>query len=123
MNHNIFLIFNSEASLEVFSSNKVAVITGGTGVLGSSIAENLGLIGVNVIILGRNQNTIGEITSIINKKGGVATGFSANVLDKKSLLNIRDLILKKFKRIDILLNAVGGNMPGATISDNQTILI
>ena len=101
--------------------NKVIVITGGTGVLGGSIAESLAKSEASIIILGRNQDTIDAKVLEITKNGGNAIGFEANILDEVSLKNTRDLILKKFNKIDVLINVAGGNMPGATIGPDQTI--
>ena len=101
--------------------NKVIVITGGTGVLGGSIAESLAKSEASIIILGRNQDTIDAKVLEITKNGGNAIGFEANILDEVSLKNTRDFILKKFNKIDVLINVAGGNMPGATIGPDQTI--
>ncbi|MEL1239822.1 SDR family oxidoreductase [Flavobacterium flavipallidum] len=101
--------------------NKVAVITGGTGVLGSSIAEHLAESGAKIVIIGRNQETINESVNNLKNKGHEAIGIAANILDKESLTEAKEKILTQYKRIDILLNAAGGNMPGATISPDQTI--
>ena len=101
--------------------NKVAIITGGAGVLGGSIAKSLSVSGVKIVILDRNQETINNKVAEINNSGGEAIGFETNVLDKATLEQNRDDILNHFGKIDILLNAAGGNMPGATIGPDQTI--
>lgn len=101
--------------------NKVAVITGGAGVLGACIANSLASQGVKIVILDRDQEAINHKTSKINSKGGEAIGFVTNVLDKNILEKNRNEILNRFGKIDILLNAAGGNMPGATIGPDQTI--
>jgi NAD(P)-dependent dehydrogenase (short-subunit alcohol dehydrogenase family) len=101
--------------------NKVAVITGGTGVLGSSIAEHLAFSGAKIVILGRNQETIDKSVTALKESGYDAFGIEANILDKKSLEEAREKIIEHYGRIDILLNAAGGNMPGATINEDQTI--
>lgn len=101
--------------------NKVAIITGGAGVLGGTIAQSLSNSGVKIVILDREQETINSVVKSINEHGGEAIGLETNVLDKSTLEQNRDAILKHFGRIDILLNAAGGNMPGATIGPDQTI--
>lgn len=101
--------------------NKVAVITGGTGVLGSSIAIHLAVSGAKIVILGRNQKTIDKSVTGLKESGYDAFGIEANILDKKSLEEAREKIIEHYGRIDILLNAAGGNMPGATINEDQTI--
>ncbi|GAB1855476.1 SDR family oxidoreductase [Flavobacteriaceae bacterium MHTCC 0001] len=100
---------------------KVAVITGGTGVLGGSITKSLSTAGVKIAILGRNQEVIDSEVKVINDNGGEAIGFKTDVLDKTKLEKNKTDILNHFGRIDILLNAAGGNMPGATIGPDQTI--
>jgi NAD(P)-dependent dehydrogenase (short-subunit alcohol dehydrogenase family) len=101
--------------------DKVIVITGGTGVLGGTVAESLAGSGAKIIILGRDQQTVENKALEITKNNGLAVGFSTNILDKKSVENVRDLILKQFGKIDVLINVAGGNMPGATIGEDQTI--
>ena len=101
--------------------NKVAIITGGAGVLGGSTADYLANEGAKIVILDRDQITIDEKVASIIKNGGEAIGFASNVLDKTSLEEIRTKILDQYKSIDILINAAGGNMPGATIGPDQTI--
>lgn len=101
--------------------NKVAVITGAAGAIGSCISKSLGNDGVKLALLGRNLENIQELASEINESGGKAIAFKANILDKSALESVKDNILKEFGAIDILLNIAGGNMPGATIGVDQTI--
>jgi len=108
---------SSKFSLE----NKVAIISGGTGVLGSSIAMSFCKSGVKVVVLGRNKDKINQIVNQLQKSGGEAVGFECNVISKQSVEDVSLKILKTFGKIDILLNAAGGNMPGATIGENQNI--
>jgi len=100
---------------------KVIVITGGTGVLGGSIASSLTKSGAKIIILGRKQEIINQKVTEIRTNGGNAIGFEADILDKSSLENVRNTILNQFDKIDVLINVAGGNMPGATIGTDQTI--
>jgi NAD(P)-dependent dehydrogenase (short-subunit alcohol dehydrogenase family) len=102
-------------------NDRVAVITGGGGALGGCIAQSLSQSGVKIVILDLTQESAQRIVDVIEKEGGMAIGFSANVLSKKSMEDVSKEILKKWGRIDILLNAAGGNMPGATIGVDQTI--
>ena len=101
--------------------NKVAVISGGTGILGSTIALSFVKSKVKVVILGRNEKKIISTVEKLKKDGGDVIGFVCDVVSKKSLKNVSHEILKKFRKIDILLNAAGGNSPGATIGNNQNI--
>lgn len=96
--------------------DKVVVITGGTGVLGKAIAAHLAEEGAKVVILGRKAEVGNEIVNEIKAKGGEAMFLVTNVLDAAVLeQNLAD-ILKAYGRVDALLNAAGGNMPGATIA-------
>lgn len=96
--------------------DKVVVITGGTGVLGKAIAAHLAEEGAKVVILGRKAEVGNEIVNGIKAKGGEAMFLVTNVLDAAVLeQNLAD-ILKVYGRVDALLNAAGGNMPGAIIA-------
>ena len=98
-------------------NNKVAVITGGGGALGSCIARSLSQSGVKIAILDLTAESAQRTVDLIEKEGGTAIGFAANVLSKESI----EEVSKKIKVMNILLNAAGGNMPGATIAVDQTI--
>lgn len=106
---------------ELFSlENKVAVITGGTGVLGSSMVRALARAGASVAILGRRKEVADQLANEINKEGGKAIGVSADVLNADQLKEARKVILDKFGAIHILVNGAGGNMPGATIPPDKS---
>lgn len=100
--------------------NQVAIVTGGGGVLGGSIAQSLLEAGAKVIILDireeQLQNRINELKDL-----GETTGFVCNVLDENSLKEVRQKIMDQYGAIHILINAAGGNMPGATLTEDQTI--
>ena len=100
---------------------KVAVITGGGGVLASEIGSGLSKAGVRIVFLDINEEAANVAAEKIKDNGGDAIGLKTNVLDMDSLKATRDQILEKYGKIDILLNAAGGNMPGATISPDQTV--
>lgn len=101
--------------------SKVAVVTGGTGVLGSAMCKALANAGAAVVILGRRKEAADKLAQEIVTKGGNAIGISADVLNKEQLITARENILKKFGRIDILINGAGGNMPGAVVMPDKTI--
>jgi NAD(P)-dependent dehydrogenase (short-subunit alcohol dehydrogenase family) len=101
--------------------NKVALITGGSGVLGSQMGHALAQYGVNVGIMGMSIVEANLVVSDIISKGGNAFSVEANVLDKLSLEKVRDEIVNKYGKLDILINAAGGNMPGATIAPDKAI--
>lgn len=101
-------------------TGKVVAITGGTGVLGRAIAEHLAAEGAKVVIMGRKADIGNEIVNEIRAKGGEAMFLVTNVLDTAILeQNLAD-ILQAYGRVDALLNAAGGNMPGATIEPTGT---
>ncbi len=96
--------------------DQVVVITGGTGVLGRCIAEYLATEGAKVVILGRRKEEGDEIVAEIAAKGGEAMFLVTDVMNAEVLQANCDEIMAKYGRVDALLNAAGGNMPGATIA-------
>ena len=100
---------------------KVAIITGGAGVLGGAMAAGLAKAGAKVGILSRTKSKVDQKVKEIKKNGGKAIALVADVLDEKQLKAAEKKILKKWGRIDILLNSAGGNMKGATIMPDQNI--
>ena len=109
---------NSLFSLE----KKVAVVTGGTGVLGSSMVKALAKAGAKVAIVGRRKEVADDLAKEIKKSGGEAIGVSADVLNAQQLNAAKKTILDQFGTINILVNGAGGNMPGATIPTDKTFL-
>lgn len=98
----------------------VVVITGGTGVLGRCIAKYLAQEGAKVIILGRKEEIGNKIATDIQQAGGVCEFMKTDVMDMVAVQRNCDDIVAKFDRVDTLLNAAGGNMPGATIAPDKT---
>ena len=97
----------------------VVVITGGTGVLGRCIAKYLAQNGAKVAILGRKEEIGNAIVDDIKKAGGDACFFKTDVMNQEVVeQNCKD-ILAKYGHIDTLLNAAGGNQPGAVIGPDQ----
>lgn len=95
--------------------DQVVVITGGTGVLGRAIAAHLAEEGARVVILGRKAEVGNAIVEEIKNAGGEAMFLTTDVMNREILeQNLAD-ILATYGRVDALLNAAGGNMPGATI--------
>lgn len=100
---------------------KVIVLTGGCGVLGSNIAEYLVEQGAKVAVLDLNEEKGKQVEARLNEKGE-AMFLKTNVLDKAVLeQNCKDIV-ERFGGIDVLLNAAGGNMPGATVAPDKTFL-
>lgn len=94
---------------------RVAVITGATGVLGGVMAQGLATRGVKVAVLGRNATNAGALADTIVAAGGAAVATPADVLDEKALTRVAEDVVQRWGRIDILINAAGGNLPGATL--------
>ncbi|MFV0606127.1 MAG: SDR family oxidoreductase [Niabella sp.] len=101
--------------------DKVMVITGGTGILGTSMTEYLAEQGAKMVILGRNKTKGDEIVDRIKEKGGEAVFLQSDVNDKAILDRNAAEAVEKYGRIDVLINGAGGNMPGATIGPDNTI--
>lgn len=99
----------------------VTVITGGTGVLGRAIAKYLALNGAKVVILGRKEDVGNQIAADIRAEGGECEFMKTDVLNVEIVRKNCEDILAKYGRVDTLLNAAGGNMPGATIPPDKTI--
>lgn len=100
--------------------DNVVVITGGTGVLGSAIAKYLAQEGAKVIILGRKEDIGNEIAESICQAGGTCKFLKTDVMSPETVQKNCDDIIEKYGRVDTLLNAAGGNMPGATIGPDNT---
>lgn len=106
----------------LFSINKkVILITGGCGVLGSCMAHHLAKEGAKVVILDRNEEAGTALVASIKAEGGEAMFLVTDVLKKEVLEENRAVILAEYGSIDVLINAAGGNMGGATIAPDQTI--
>jgi NAD(P)-dependent dehydrogenase (short-subunit alcohol dehydrogenase family) len=100
---------------ELNLKDKVAVITGGAGIICSTMARSLASHGVKTVILDLNKEAATETARQIEKEFGTASiGVSASVLDKASLESAKKEISDIFGKIDILVNGAGGNSPAAT---------
>jgi NAD(P)-dependent dehydrogenase (short-subunit alcohol dehydrogenase family) len=96
---------------------KLAVITGGYGVLGGSIASGLAAAGASVAILGRRRESAERKADEIRQLGGKAVALIADVLDDAQLAAARDELLAAWGRVDILVNAAGGNVARSRSDD------
>ena len=107
--------------LDRFSlAGRAAIVTGGTGVLGGAIAAGLAAAGANVAVLGRRREAAERLVDTITASGGTALAVSADVLDHDRLSSARGAVLDAWGGIDILVNAAGGNQPGAMVHGEQT---
>lgn len=102
--------------LNINLKNKVAVVTGGGGILCSSFAKAIALSGAKVAVLDLNEEAAKNVAEDIVKDGGFAIGIKTNVLDKKSLEDAKKIVNEKLGTVDILINGAGGNNPKGTTS-------
>jgi NAD(P)-dependent dehydrogenase (short-subunit alcohol dehydrogenase family) len=101
--------------------NKVAILTGGAGILAGEMAKAFLNAGAKVVLLDINEENLKKKITLLQKMENEIIGLKCNVLDLTSLKKVHQEIISKFNRIDILVNAAGGNMPGATIGIDQTV--
>lgn len=107
---------------ELFNiQDKVVVITGGTGVLGTSMVEYLAAHGAKVAVLARNKEKGETIVNRVKTNGGEALFLQTNVTDEAVLKQNAKDIIAAYGHIDVLINGAGGNMPGATIGPDNTV--
>ena len=102
-------------------SGKAIIITGGAGALGGAMAEFLLDRGAKVAILSRSQGSVDQKTEQLRQISDDAMGLVADVTTQEKLEEAREQIMQRWGRIDVLINAAGGNMPGATIAPGQTV--
>lgn len=103
--------------LKMFSlKGKTAVITGGAGVLGSAIAQGMGKAGAKIALC--DIVNADKVAQELKTEGIQAKGYYINVMDIEKIKSCRDEVIRDFGRVDILLNAAGGNVKEATTSEN-----
>ncbi len=95
--------------------DKVCVITGGAGVLGTAMVKAIASVGTKIAIADINKEVADKVAAeIAAESGAEVIGVAANVLDKESLEFAKAEINKRLGPIDILINGAGGNSPQAT---------
>ena len=106
--------------MNLFSlKGKVAIVTGGTGALGQHMVKTLVHAGAKVAVLGRRMEQVQELVAEIQAQGAEALALCADVLDRKALELAKEEVLRHYHKIDVLINAAGGNLAGATIGVGQ----
>jgi NAD(P)-dependent dehydrogenase (short-subunit alcohol dehydrogenase family) len=93
----------------------VAVVTGGTGAIGSALASGLARAGARVAVLARGAERLEQTIRSLEQSGHDAIGVPADVLAAASLEAARDAILERFGSVDLLVNCAGGNIAAATV--------
>jgi NAD(P)-dependent dehydrogenase (short-subunit alcohol dehydrogenase family) len=107
---------------ELFSlEGRVAVVTGGTGVLGGAMAQGLAQLGAKVAVLGRNRERANKAVAAMTAAGGEAFALLADVNNQAQLLKARDALLDHWGKVDILVNAAGGNVAAANVPDDASL--
>jgi NAD(P)-dependent dehydrogenase (short-subunit alcohol dehydrogenase family) len=110
------------SALAQFSlQGKVIVITGATGVLGEAMSLAVAEAGAKVAILGRNAERAEARAAAIRAAGGEALVVLADVLDLEQMTTTCDEVVRAWGRVDGLVNAAGGNLPGAVIGPDQDL--
>jgi len=99
---------------------RVAVVTGGSGAIGSAIAGGLAQAGARVVVLARGADRVEREAELLRSAGHDALGVAADVLDPASLEAARDAALTQFGAIDVLVNCAGGNVAAATVPDDAS---
>ena len=98
-------------------SGKVAVVTGGAGILCREFCKALALCGAKVAVLNRTLSKAEAVVEEIRTAGGEAIAVAVNVTDEASVQAARQAVLDAFGKCDILINGAGGNDPAATADD------
>ncbi len=98
-------------------TNKVAVVTGGAGVLCSQFCRALAACGAKVAVLGRTAEKVEALAAEIRREGGKAMGLCADVTDRAALKAACETLKSAWGPCDILVNGAGGNRPDATADD------
>ena len=106
------------SSLEL--DGRVAVVTGGYGVLGGSLAAGLAQSGARIAILGRRRDAAEAKAEQLRALGADAMALVADVLDETAVRDARDTLLGAWGRVDIMVNAAGGNVARAR-NDTRSI--
>src|SRR5258708_4491596 len=99
---------------------QTAVITGGSGVLGSAMAGALAAAGARVAILGSRPETVEKAVQTLRAEGGEILGVVGDVCERGSLENALQQITGAFGPVDILVNGAGGNKPAAITSAERS---
>jgi NAD(P)-dependent dehydrogenase (short-subunit alcohol dehydrogenase family) len=101
-------------------SSKIAIVTGGAGVICAALCRALAAAGAKVAVLDLNREAAEHLASDIRSSGAEAIGVACNVLEKESIQTAAQEVLAKFGGVDILINGAGGNKPEASTNPAQS---
>ena len=99
---------------------RVALVTGGSGALGGAIARGLARAGARVAVLARRRGPIDDLVETIAREGGEAIGIEADVTERSQLESACETLLERWGRVDVLVNAAGGNIPEAIVDETRS---
>ena len=100
-------------------SGRVALVTGGNGGIGGMFCRALAACGAKVIVLGRNLARCEQVAGEIVAGGGEADAISADVTDEAAMLRVKEEVERRYGKLNILVNAAGGNVRSATVPQEQ----
>ena len=95
-------------------TGRLALVTGGSGGIGGMFCRALAACGAKVIVLGRNLARCEQVAGEIVTDGGEADAIAADVTDEQAMLRVREEVKRRYGKLNILINAAGGNVRGAT---------
>ena len=102
-------------------TNEVAVVIGGTGLLGGALADGLAAAGAKIAVLGRNAARGQARVNAIREQGGTAEFFAADAMGKASLHDAHEAVAAVLGTPTILVNAAGGNDSKVTVTPERPI--
>ena len=95
---------------------KVAVVTGAGGAIGGAITRALSGAGASMVLVGRRREPLERVADELGARGATTIVAPGDVLDQAALEEIRSTVLRRFGRVDVLINAAGGNVAEATLA-------
>ena len=95
--------------MDNYFNGKIAVITGGGGVICSAIAKDLANSGVTTVLVGRTLEKLEKVAEEIAENGGKAECFECDVADSRAVNELAETVIEKYGRVDYLVNGAGGN--------------
>ena len=113
------MAYQYDIPFHVDLSGRVALVTGGNGGIGGMFCRALAACGAKVIVLGRNLERCQKVVDEIVTGGGEADAISADVTDEAAMLRVKEEVERKYGKLNILINAAGGNVRSATVPQEQ----